>query len=82
MVEGDIESNLSEADYEQHQRDLADYAHTKRYHTERKRGARLYETRSGETPTGIIGDETTKETDNCDASSVIHEDILCDERSE
>jgi hypothetical protein len=84
MIEGDIESNLPEEDYEQHQRDLADYAHTKRYHAERKRGVRVNDrTKSIEpkTPSGILQD-ASKNTETCDASNVFDDDILCDEHSE
>lgn len=67
LIEGDIESTMSDADREQHQRDLADYAHTKEYESTRRSRTRFHA--NYKKPTSKLHNmevDQTNETEKCD----------------
>ena len=77
MVEGDIESNMPSEDREQHQRDLADYSHTKDFDFMRRSQKRSSGKKQSAKKISTFTEDPAKEIENCEMSSVVDEDTLC-----
>jgi hypothetical protein len=76
MLEGEIESSMSQEDQEQHKRDLSDYAHTKEYeYMHRTRTRTSGKKRCSKITKNVVYEVT--ETENCD-ESVMDTDTLCE----